>query len=234
MAIPTEERIERTLRRLLSRPSQSRERVNCPDEESLAGYLGGTLSAEQRSAVEQHLSGCSFCLDEIAAVNKATQEAELDTAPQWLMACAMGLKPAQKAENVFDLAVRLLRNTVELVSTAGEWVIPVSPQPVAVRGSTSETGILRVEKKISGYRFGIEVERVESGCEVLVSVATADGTPQDGIRLSLMSGDREQASYLTRQGKAVFESVLRGEYKLTISQAGMNLGTINLEIEEEP
>ena len=234
MATYNDEQIEQMLRRLSVRSKQTTDRVGCPDEESLAGYLSGSLGTEDRSRLEEHLSACRSCMEEIVGVNQAIRETGTERVPRWLMERAMGLvKPAAK-ENVVDLVVRLARNTVELVSTAGEWMVPLTLQPVAVRGAASpaKTGILQVEREIAGHKVGVEVEQVESGiCQVVVSVATADGKPQDGVRLSLLSGEREQASYLTRQGRAVFEGIAKGDYNLALSKAGARLGTIRLRIE---
>ena len=50
------------------------------------------------------------------------------------------------------------------------------------------------------------------------------GSVADGIRLSLLSGEREQASYLARQGSAIFEGIPHGEYRLVVAESGVPLG----------
>ena len=49
--------------------------------------------------------------------------------------------------------------------------------------------------------------------------------------MSLFSGDREQASYLTKQGEAVFDRIPQGEYSLALSEAGAPVGMIRLKME---
>ena len=59
------------------------------------------------------------------------------------------------------------------------------------------------------------------------------GAGRDALRVTLLAGEREQASYLTKGGQAVFEGLSKGEYSLVISQAATSLGTIRLVIEGE-
>jgi hypothetical protein len=90
-----------------------------------------------------------------------------------------------------------------------------------------------VEKEMGRFKVAVEVERVERElCQVAVTVKPQDGLAADAIRLSLVSGDREQASYLTRQGVAVFEQILPGEYRLEVAESGHSVGSIRLIIKE--
>jgi len=234
MATYNEEQIEQILRRLSSRAHLANDRIGCPTEERLAEYLSGRLDEKSRERVEQHLVSCLSCTSEIVAVNSAANEADAAPVPRWLMERAMGLMKPAAAGRVVELVVRLVQDAVELVSSAGEWMVPLTTQPVFARGKAgpSAASILQVEQELDGHPVTVEVEQVESGiCQVAINVAAADGTPEDGVRLTLLAGDREQASYLTRQGEAVFEGIAKGNYDLTISKGTANLGTIKLKIE---
>src|SRR5262245_34296562 len=219
MASYNDEQIERMVRRLLARSRQRNERTSCPNEESVAEYLSGALTDQARSKLEEHFAGCFFCLNEIAAVSRAEHDSDTSVVPRWLMERAMGLVNPAATGRVVELVVKLVRDTVELVSSAREWKVPLTPQPVFARSRAAPTAssILQVERELDGHRVAVEVEQVESGiCQVVVNVATVDGTPEDGVRLTLLSGEREQASYLTRQGQAVFECIAKGSYELGI------------------
>jgi hypothetical protein len=234
MATYNQEQIEQMLRRLSSCMNLSEDRGGCPDEESLAGYLIGGLDEGARNEVEQHLVSCAFCVSEIVAVNSAANQADAVAVPRTLMESAMGLVKAAATGRVLELVVRLVRDAVELVSAAGEWIVPVTPQLIFARGKAVPSGssVLQVERELDGRRIGVEVEQIEfEVCQVMVTVATADGTPEDGVRLTLRVGEREQASYITRQGQAIFDGVTKGEYDLTLSRGTTGLGTINLKIE---
>ena len=53
------------------RPPAVGERVMTHPEELLAGYVDGTLSAQERAAVEAHVAGCARCSREIALASSA-------------------------------------------------------------------------------------------------------------------------------------------------------------------
>jgi hypothetical protein len=234
MADYNEEQVGRLLRDLLSRRNRRSDRPNCPDEEGLANYLSGALAEETRDKLEEHLVDCSFCLSEVVATYKAAQEVGAQAVPQWVVQKAMGLVESTKKVNVFDLAVRFIKDSLELVSTSGQLVL--APAPFAIRGEPKfqQTSIVRVEDSIGENKIVVEVEQVKPGlAQAIVEVRGNTGEPLDGSRVTLVLDDREVASYLTRQGQAVFENVAQGEYNLVISKAGINLGTIRLKIEGE-
>jgi hypothetical protein len=236
MSYRNDEEIGSAIQTLLSKRTATGTRAGCPDENSLAAYVTGSISDQQRDRLEDHLAQCRFCLSEVAAANQAG-ESGMTTAPQWLMERAMALASGPKQPRVVDLVVRLVKESVELVRQSGDWIPTMVPQPVGVRGTTALSTaavILQMEKELGGHKVLVEVERVEGGaCQVILKVSSADGKPAEGLRVSLLAGDREQASYLMRQGQAAFENVTKGNYNLFISRAGSSLGTITLGIEAE-
>jgi len=230
----SEEEMGKMLSSLLSRRRPAGARAACPDEEALAGYLSGQLTSTERGELERHLADCSYCLSEVAAAQEAGEPGQTSAVPQWLMERAMALVQAPKAEGLFDLVIRFVKDTVEIVQQSGEWMSTLSPQPVTVRGAAKpNSGLLQLERQMDAHKIALEIERTEGGgCQVNVRITGEDGKPVDGVRLSLKAGEREQASFLTRQGQAVFESVPEGEYDLILSLAAATLGTIRFKIEE--
>lgn len=230
-----EDKIERLLQAVLAQRTQEGTRQECPDEESLANYLSGLLSDAAKESLENHLAGCTFCVDEIVAAHKAMQDTATEIVPQRVMDRAMGLVPAkQRNEGVFDVVVRLVKDSIELVSTSGQWIAPMAAAPVGVRGRAqpSESSILQVEKEMGKFKVAVEVERVETDlCQVVVNVSGLEGKAAEGVRVSLLAGGREQASYVTRQGEAVFDRIPQGEYNLALSEAGAPVGMIRLKME---
>jgi hypothetical protein len=182
-----------------------------------------------------HLAACSFCVDELVAAHKTAQEAAMEIVPQRVLDRAMGLVRAkQTSEGIFDVVVRLVKDSIELVSTSGQWITPMAPVPVGVRGRAqpSEASILQVEQEMGRFKVAVEVERIETDlCQVVVNVAADEGKAAEGVRVSLLAGGREQASYVTRQGEAVFDRIPQGEYNLALSEAGAPVGMIRLKME---
>jgi hypothetical protein len=209
-------------------------RAGCPDEEILASYLAGGLIPATGEEVETHLAQCTACLDELSAAYSSMVEDEKETVPEALIARAMALIPqAAQEEGFFDMVVRLARGSLELLSTTGQLV--EVPGLAWVRGKPESPGttILQVEKEMGRFKVAVEVEPVEDElCQLSVTVKADGSLPADGIRLNLLAGGREQASYLARQGTAIFDRVSPGDYRLAISEANAPLGSIRLTIKE--
>jgi hypothetical protein len=209
-------------------------RAGCPDEETLASYLADGLTPTASEEMETHLAQCTACRDELSAAHSSILVDEKVTVPEALIAKAMALvSQAAQEEGFFDMVVRLARGSLELVSTTGRLV--EVPGLAGVRGKLETTGttILQVEKEMGRFKVAVEVEPVEDElCQLAVTVRAGGASPAGGIRLSLLAGGREQASYLARQGTAIFDRVSPGDYRLAISENNAPLGSIRLAIKE--
>lgn len=232
MATLTEKQIEETLRRFFAERAEAGRRSGCPDEESLARYLSSSLADSTRADLERHFTECSMCMSELAAAHHAIDATE-EQPPDRLAQRAMGLIGPQVSKSAIELVVRLVSNAVELVRSSADWVVPASPQLLAVRGAASAgSGMVQIEKHIGTYRVAVDLEQVEAGtCQMIVTLTTDRATPADGVRLSLLAGDRVQASFLTREGQAAFTGVPKGDYNLIISRSGTTVGTFSIKIE---
>ena len=224
-----EKKISELLSRLFKRAANPIDRTGCPDEETLAMFLQGELAAGERHGIEGHLARCAPCADECVAAFKAaeTTGAEPDLPPQ-LLNRAKAL--FGRSESRFDIAVRLFRGCLELLSTTGRLV----PQPMPVvrgKAESPEGNALRVEQEVGRFRVAVELELAEpEACRILANVTEGSGHPADGVRLTLASGDREHASFLTRAGSVVFDRISPGEYSIAVSESGNALGRIRLNL----
>ena len=232
------ERDENLLVRLLRRLPQIKPvkqgRSGCPDEEALAVYLSGASSEADNAVVENHLASCAYCLDELLAVRHAAQDEARTAAPAKAVAGAMALRAKPKlTSELFNLVVGLARDSLELISTSGRLVMPPLAAEVRGKAKAGGAGILRIEKNLGELQIAVEVERLDGDfCQVAVNVTPYGKPAADGLRLSLFSGAREQASFLARQGSVIFDGVTPGKYQLAVSAAGGALGRIGLTIEE--
>jgi hypothetical protein len=230
---PNEEQISIILAYLIAQKPRNG-RAGCPDEETLASYLVASLTPTANEEIETHLAQCTACLDDLSAAYSSMRGDEKETVPEALVTKAMGLIPqAAREEGFFDMVVRLARGSLELVSTTGQLV--EVPGLAGVRGKLESSGttILQVEKEMGRFKVVVEVEPVEDElCQLAVTVRGEGALPAGGIRLSLLAGGREQASYLVRQGTAIFDRISPGDYRLAISEANAALGSIRLTIKE--
>jgi hypothetical protein len=223
-----EDKIEEILRRLSRQVKDRAERTNCPNEETLAAFLSGELAREPLDRVEAHLAQCSFCLEDLVAAYKSGDFAGIETIPQRLIDNAMGLVKGR--ETVFDFVVRLVKGSIELISTSARVIPMASP---ALRGEVKPAAgnALQVEHEVGRFRVAVELDLREAGtCQVIANVREETGEPVEGVRLSLSAGEREQASFLTRGGVVVFDSIAPGEYSIAISESGTLVGRIRLSL----
>lgn len=95
----------------------------------------------------------------------------------------------------------------------------------------SHTNTLQVEQEVGRFRVAVELDLSEAGmCQVVAHVREESGEPAEGVRLSLSSGEREQASFLTRDGLVVFDRISPGEYSIAVSESGNVVGKIRLNL----
>lgn len=227
-----EQRIGKILRHLLDQERERAGRVSCANEEDLASYLEGILGEEAQREVEGHVAKCSFCIEDLVAFRKAAQDSEMGIVPKRIIDRAMAVVPSFREEqNFLDLVVRIAKGALELLSTSGQAILPPAPLPIRGAPRPPETSSVQVEKEMGKLKVSVEVEREEEGlCQVSVRVSGQEGKPAEGIRLTLTSRRREQASYLTRQGEAIFDRIPPGDYNLAVLDSGTLLGTIRLRI----
>ncbi len=223
-----EDKIGRMLRRPTRQARDKVDRANCPGEETLAVFLSGDLPKEARNEVEAHLAQCSFCMQDLVADYKSGELVGIETAPQRLIDKALEL--VQGRETLFDLIVRLVKGSIELISTSAR-VIP-APTP-ALRGEAKPAAgnALQVEHEVGRFRVTVELDLSEAGtCQVVANVREETGEPAEGVRLSLSSGDRTQASFLTRAGIVVFDRIAPGAYSIAVSESDAVVGRIRLSL----
>jgi len=224
-----EDKIGGMLRSLFRRARGEAERTNCPGEETLVVFLSGDLPKEARNEVEAHLAKCSFCLKDLVADYKSGELTSTERVPQRLIDKALELVQGRR-ETLFHLAVRMVKGSMELISTSARVI--AAPAPV-LRGQAKPAAgnTLQVEHEVGRFRVTVELDLSEVGaCQVVANVREETGEPAEGVRLSLSSGDREQASFLTRAGTVVFDSIAPGEYGIAVSESGAVVGRIRLSL----
>lgn len=223
-----ENKILDMLRRFWGLTPNKGDRTGCPDEETLAQFLTGNLADDQRDKIEGHLALCSYCAQELVAGYKATETDEVTRVPQRVMVRAMALVPVKEA--FFDLAVRLMRESIELISTSGR-VVPLLSPVVRGEAKLAQSNALQVEQEVGRFKIAVEIDLNGTGtCQLTANVNEETGAPADGVRLTLTSEDREQASFLTRAGVVVFDRIAPGEYSIAVSESDNLVGKIRLNL----
>ena len=210
--------------------------------ELFAAYLEGSLTDAERKSAEKHLAGCRACREElVTSLDRLSIVAQsLHSTPAHLLARAMELgnavgpksRQAEEEENLLEIVVRSVKDSLELVWTSGQLVLAPPALPVRRARNRAETRTLEVEKKMGRFGVVVEMEQVEDGlCQIIVRVKEGP-KHAEGIRVTLLSGSREQASFVTRRGEVLFDRIPLRAYQLAIYEAGSPVGKIRLNVED--
>src|SRR5258706_11534903 len=207
----------------------------CPEDESIAAYLDGGLSYATADEIETHLTDCSSCLEHFLAAKEAALAGDDARVPTKIMERAMALMPESESKgDVFNIVVGFVQDSIALIATSGRLILPTPAAQIRGKDKSADISMLQIESTLGELQIGVEIERLESKlCQIVVSVKAADGVLADGLRFSLLSGEREQASYLARQGTTTFDRIPPGEYQLAVTESGKPLGVIDLTIKED-
>jgi hypothetical protein len=215
---------------------------SCLGTDLFAAYLEGSLTDAERESAEKHLAGCRECREELTdASDRLSMVAQsLRPTPARLLARAMDLGKVlggespqiDEEEGLLEIVVRWVNDSLELVRTSGQWTFATASQPVRRGDTPAQTGTLQVEKKIGKFSVTVEVRHMERGLFRVIVRVMENAKLADRIRVSLLSGKREQASFLARQGKVLFDRISVGSYHLIILEAGAPVGKIRLKVED--
>ncbi len=204
----------------------------CPTDELLGAYLGESLHEVLRQNIEAHLVRCPECLEVTVVGHRGTRPDGVEAIPANALNRVIDLIPSVPVKStLFNLVVRLAANSLDLLATSGE--IDLLPKGLPIRGTGKfpSSTTIQISKQLAKGLLTVEIERMEDElCQLSVRLVPAEGALADGLRFSLSSSQREQASYLARQGSAIFEGILPGKYELTLTRPGTYLGSVQLEI----
>ena len=226
---------ELLLARLLQSQPDRKPLFDCLDDENLGAYFDGALAEPAQDEMETHLASCRPCLDRFLAAHAALADEREAQVPSPLLARAMALVARVKpAENVFTIVVELVRDSLALIASSGNALLPTPAAQIRGKDHAPESAMLQVDGALGQWKVGVEIERLEDSlCQVVVSAVAANGALPEGLRFSLFSGQRERASYLARQGAATFDRIPPGEYRLAVTESGNLLGAVELTIKED-
>jgi hypothetical protein len=206
---------------------------SCPDEERIADYLEGRLSAGDKEAMDVHLSECELCLEELVIAGKAVRDAaEAPAVPLGVTEAAVRLVAGRTP----GAAERSLKDSIaayaEKISDYVRYSLPWRWQHATIRSSKVESApdLVMIRKVFKEIEAEIEIEKTgEDKAHIRVK---AGGREKNGIRVTLKKGEREISSQLLGGGYALFEDIPFGRYEIVFSTNGSELGTYTFEIRE--
>ena len=206
---------------------------SCPGEEMIADYLESRLSAEDKEAMDVHLSECEFCLEELVIAGKAMKDAaEAPAVPSGVTEATVRLVAKQTTGPAEKGLKESVASYMEKVSDYFRFSLPWRWQQATIRSSKIETSpdLVMIKKVFKEIEAEIEIEKTgEDKAHIRVK---AGGREKNGIRVTLKKGEREISSQLLSGDHVLFEDIPFGRYEIVFSTNGSELGTYTFEIRE--
>jgi hypothetical protein len=218
-------------------------KTTCPDEETLVDYLEGRLSDADRAEVEEHISRCEICLENLLVARNLLKDSNLsalESVPLQVTDAAVRLvtrrgrlsyaitKQKQKAETM----LRVLRSGVSNLFTLEPWgKFAFAPTRGSKKMAAKDS--MHVKKTFKDILVDIEIEKTGDE-KALIRVTLPENTKnKKGIRVTLKRGEREISSNLAGEGYVLFEDIPFGTYGITFERDGTNLGIYFFEFKEK-
>jgi hypothetical protein len=215
-------------------------KTTCPDEETLVDYLEGRLSDHKRTGLEDHLSGCDACLEEIIVAGKfdrVEKEIMFDPVPAGVTQAAFDMINSPSGTSS-DLIIERVKRSIEgLRAWLSDFLSPVlwrGWRLASIRGSGKEVfkDLVRLRKTFGEIAMDIEIEKKGEN-RALIRVRPADDmSHKEDVRVTLKKGNREISSGLLNRGYVLFEDIPFGHYSVTSSRDGVFLGEYLFKIKE--
>lgn len=219
---------------------RQRNKSNCPNIEAIACYVDGILPEKKRQALEAHIALCKSCGESIKvqkAVAGSQKQEGLMLAPNYVTKRAKDLVNKQIGANVLELFIKFTDKAIEVVRTTGDVLSGGQLQPAYVlRGKdTKLTSTQSIIKVFDNIKVEIEVSRQREELNKLILKVKDDQTetPINDLRATLIEKSIELESYITQNGKAIFENIKPGKYSIRISKVRNPIGVIALELNKE-
>ena len=219
----------------------------CPSEEQLSDFIDGNISDKERHTIEDHLSICETCLEEVALAYKMIENEDSFQCAQVtneITQSALDLTVNKKKEGVLikikEKVMQYIYDITDRISELGmvfwaEWqLVPVRGSRVVLARNHS-----RRRKDFSSIKTDIEIEKTgdnKAQIRVLLNNGRKAG---HNIRVILIRRnkrtmppmlDREVASYIIEDEPVLFEDIPFDHYKLAFSKDGVTLGRYLFQI----
>jgi len=216
-------------------PIQGKE---CISEERFAEYLDNLLNATQKEVVEKHLNSCDACFEKSILFSKVATEMQnmkQTNVPEELISETKELIRKQSSKDMIEIVLEFGKDIINIIKdTAGVCTVP-ELAVLSVRNGTQPskgTAVVKLSREFQGIKADISVEKTGNAeCEIEATLSdTSSGELLDDIRVSLISGEKELASYLTVKGSASFKALKFDHYVLEIYKGKDLSGSILLKL----
>jgi hypothetical protein len=213
---------------------------SCPDEERLAEFLEGSLSADERSQTEEHLAECQSCLEALVIANtlaRGRTEAELEPVPARVTERAVG-RVTSRYPATSDSLMEEVRSSLRDLGArmrevlSSRWFGTSSTAPVRSSKIVASEERVCVRVPFKETETEIEVEKAGVGTATIRLRLVEASALGRALRVTLKQGEREITSHLLEGSSVLFEDIAFGHYGVSLTEDGKILGTYLFEIKE--
>ncbi|MDY6973380.1 MAG: zf-HC2 domain-containing protein [Thermodesulfobacteriota bacterium] len=213
----------------------------CPNEEVFSDYLEGRMPDRERSKIEEHLSSCDTCLQDLVVtrgVVRGYSGLRSNPVPPEVTQVAVSLVKNRGLPSPESVAQRLwrflggLRSTLSglfRLATWGQWRF------APIRGAIKliSKDLIQRKKVFKGVETDIEIEKAGQD-RAVIRVRLRENTTQGKgmIRVTLEKEGSEISSTLLDEGYVLLEDIPFGHFALSFTRDGEMLGTYHFEIKE--
>ncbi|MBC8412960.1 MAG: hypothetical protein ISR96_05685 [Nitrospira sp.] len=201
---------------------------HCLSEETMAGYIEGSLPDDNKLAAESHLADCSGCLEKSIIYRRVFTEAEKAAMTSAPSSIAERTKKAfrEKTCELAAIAVSFTRDIVSILSDSAGICTVFHPEAIPQRGGRMGlSDAVLIKHNIGIIPTEITIEQTSIGrFDILLSCRQPSG-----IRVSLFEKNRElRCSALAE--KLFLEDLPPADYELAFSKDGERIGGLQLRI----
>jgi hypothetical protein len=210
----------------------------CLSEEQFANYLNNLLPPSEKIKVEKHLDECEACFQKSIIFSKVTAKVsnkEQPDIPQSLIEKTKKLVSSQTSEDMVEVVLEFGRNIVNIIKDTADVCIVREPDALSFRNGRKKENsshVAQLSREFNGIEAAISVEKTDDNeCEIEAMISDHEsGELLDDIRINLISGKKELASYLTVKGRISFKNLALEKYILKFYKGKYTIGSIKLKL----
>jgi hypothetical protein len=233
--------LDKTLRDFIKKHHplyDSGEGEDCLSEEQFAEYLNNLMDAPKKEEAEKHLEKCEDCFQKSIVFSRVINEMEskgLTDVPKDIIEKAKIPVSALPSKDMIEVVLEFGKGIINIIKDTADICRVPEPAAPGVRnggGTGKGPAVAQISKEFDGIKADISVEKLnEAECEIEAKISEpSSGELLDDIRVNLISGKKELASYLTIRGYVSFKNLKFGKYILRIHKGKNPIGSLKLKL----
>ncbi len=203
----------------------------------MACYLEGLLSPREKTRLDQHLTACASCQENLQMQMAVADQQRLEgvgPVSQQIIERAQNLVSERFGLNMVDVIINFSGQIFESLKTSGEIILgPSTPLTYKLRSKPQENAkMLVVHKKTKALQLTIEIarEKKDLNTVILKMKDSKNILALDGLRVSLLECKTEIESHPTQKGKVIFQGIQPGRYTIQIFKKEKPLMEVSLQL----